>query len=462
MQEDAKVVTKKYSWGTMKTVHKGASYSIPLHPEHHEHIAKMKDGQVHDIKTEDGRQWHVKREGDTVHFHGANGGPKTSVKHSDLKEETHSELARAAASKYRSALARGDSVAASQANAERVRHKKAVELTRKKPHTPGDLDEEIQLDEVAPVDLDKYFAGVESKVAEKKPAKKEPEQAITGSQIKFFNNKIKEEVEVNEAKDTVVRDKTGKLISFKHEGDWKKADPKKNPEGKVHNLAGQALKKAQNLNKEEVELEEGYVVRYHNPKSEKHGSEKHFDSQESAQKHADRGNSVDKIGGKYSVHKTNEKGHDVNEQAPVAPTIDRKYIKGTPEWKAHKEKSKPINGHPTNMKKEEISIDDEGNLVVENKLSYGEFMSQLLEYTPGAGGVTRVQGRSYGAQYHDPEGDDDADDKPVKKVDQPKRGRGRPSGSKSGANVKRLSSKGTSDHGYDSTGYKLHLPNSNK
>jgi hypothetical protein len=36
--------------------------------------------------------------------------------------------------------------------------------------------------------------------------------------------------------------------------------------------------------------------------------------------------------------------------APVAPTIPRKYIKGTPEWKAHKEKSKPINGHPTNVK----------------------------------------------------------------------------------------------------------------
>ena len=42
------------------------------------------------------------------------------------------------------------------------------------------------------------------------------------------------------------------------------------------------------------------------------------------------------------------------QHAPVAPTIDRKYIKGTPEWKAHKEKSKPINGHPTNNVKEEV------------------------------------------------------------------------------------------------------------
>lgn len=96
--------------------------------------------------------------------------------------------------------------------------------------------------------------------------------------------------------------------------------------------------------------------------------------------------------------------------------------------------------------------------------TYAQFIEQLLEYTPGPGGVTRVQGRSYGAQYHDPEGDDDADDKVKAPAAAPavKRGRGRPAGSKSGANVKRLSSKGSNGYGYDSTGYKLHLPNSNK
>jgi hypothetical protein len=35
-------------------------------------------------------------------------------------------------------------------------------------------------------------------------------------------------------------------------------------------------------------------------------------------------------------------------KAPVAPTLDRKYIKGTPENKALKASRKPINGHPTN------------------------------------------------------------------------------------------------------------------
>ena len=41
--------------------------------------------------------------------------------------------------------------------------------------------------------------------------------------------------------------------------------------------------------------------------------------------------------------------------APVAPVPDRKYIKGTPEWKANKEKNKPRTGHPTN---EEVELDE--------------------------------------------------------------------------------------------------------
>ncbi len=85
---EAKVETKKYSWGTMKTVHHGADFSIPLHPEHHKAIAKLKDEQEHKFKTEDGKHWTARRKGDDVHFQGANNGGATKVKHSDLKEET--------------------------------------------------------------------------------------------------------------------------------------------------------------------------------------------------------------------------------------------------------------------------------------------------------------------------------------------------------------------------------------
>ena len=269
---------------------------------------------------------------------------------------------------------------------------------------------------------------------------------------------------LREAQMTTTKDKSGKLVSFKYEGDWKKSTENKQGSGKAANLAGQAMQKM---------------------------------------KHA-------------------------NVQAPVAPVPDRKYIKGTPENKVLKAARKPINGMPTNKIKEEKdeqeygyegdmalnqlatltrcadmikeilkpdtdlpewvqskitlatdyiqtaadymhsemneaksvevkvnaagdasheenweavkkikkpvkeSFDDEGNLIA-NKVSYKEFM---LEYTPGPGGVTQIKGRSYGASYTDPEGADDYDDKkPMKPAAAAaeKRGRGRPAGAKSGA-----------------------------
>jgi hypothetical protein len=117
---------------------------------------------------------------------------------------------------------------------------------------------------------------------------------------------------------------------------------------------------------------------------------------------------------------------ELEEQAPVAPTLDRKYIKGTPEHKAYKATKKPINGMPTNVK-EEVELDE-----VEHKsLSYNDFMSNLLEYET-KDGVYRHKG-TYGGSYNDPEGADDADDKKPKQQPAEKRGRGRPAGAKSGA-----------------------------
>jgi hypothetical protein len=86
MDEAAHVKTNKYSWGTMKTVHQGSSFSIPLHPEHHEAIAKLKDQQEHKFKDETGHHWTAKRQGDDVHFQGANGGNSTKVPHKAIAE----------------------------------------------------------------------------------------------------------------------------------------------------------------------------------------------------------------------------------------------------------------------------------------------------------------------------------------------------------------------------------------
>ena len=89
--DEATVKTQKYSWGTMKTVHQGSDFSIPLHPEHHQEIAKLKDQQEHKFKDETGHHWTAKRSGDDVHFKGANGGNSTTVKHSTMSEEAELE-----------------------------------------------------------------------------------------------------------------------------------------------------------------------------------------------------------------------------------------------------------------------------------------------------------------------------------------------------------------------------------
>lgn len=115
----------------------------------------------------------------------------------------------------------------------------------------------------------------------------------------------------------------------------------------------------------------------------------------------------------------------ISEQHPIAPGLDRKYIRGTPEHKAYKATKKPINGMPTNKVKEDLEE-------VERKtLSYSDFVANLLEYE-SKDGVYRNKG-TYGGNYVDPEGADDADDKKPKQQSAEKRGRGRPAGAKSGA-----------------------------
>jgi len=80
-------------------------------------------------------------------------------------------------------------------------------------------------------------------------------------------------------------------------------------------------------------------------------------------------------------------------------------------------------------KKIKESFDDEGNLI-STKISYKDFITEIkLADLP----VRKIQGHSYGANYSDPEGADDYDDKKPMKPAADKRGRGRPAGAKSGA-----------------------------
>ncbi len=176
-----------------------------------------------------------------------------------------------------------------------------------------------------------------------------------------------------------------------------KSGAKHTPYSRVRSLARQAMSK-QTLKKEEVELEEGVLG-----------------TVAGAVLGGITAGPVGALAGGYLGHKTQQAGN----------TSD--------EMKKRK------------LKKEETDMSD--------KLTYAQFLEQLLEYTPGPGGVTRVQGRSYGANYDAGEGDDDEDDKPA--APKEKRGRGRPAGSKSGANLK--VTKGKSYGGIAT--HSLNLPN---
>ena len=81
--------------------------------------------------------------------------------------------------------------------------------------------------------------------------------------------------------------------------------------------------------------------------------------------------SSDRTGKKTTVahsHFAEEANH-----APVAPTLDRKYIKGTPENKALKASRKPINGHPTNKMKEEVELDEK----LDPSMGAGEYIKDF-------------------------------------------------------------------------------------
>jgi hypothetical protein len=78
------VVKKKYSWGTMRTIHHGNQFSIPLHPEHQEELATLRDGEKHNFEDETKNKWTAERKGNTVRFTNSRGNLSTVTKHSDL------------------------------------------------------------------------------------------------------------------------------------------------------------------------------------------------------------------------------------------------------------------------------------------------------------------------------------------------------------------------------------------
>jgi hypothetical protein len=295
----------------------------------------------------------------------------------------------------------------------------------------------------------------------------------------------------NEDKMTTTKDKSGKLVSFKYEGDWKKttkADAKKDPAGKVANMAGQAMQKMRKVSEEKDEQEYGYegdmalnqlatltrcaemikeilkpdtdmpewvqskitlatdyiqtAADYmHSEMNEAKsvevkvnaaGDAAHEEKWEAVKKLKKIKEDIDQLD-ELSIDalKSYIKGAKANKkfEADTQATAMRKNDHMMASDSAHKIQQRKQGIKDAKAKLNKESFDDEGNLI-SNKVSYKEFM---LEYTPGPGGVTQIKGRSYGANYSDPEGADDADDNKPMKPAAEKRGRGRPAGAKSGA-----------------------------
>lgn len=488
---EATVKTEKYSWGTMKTVHHGKDFSIPLHPEHHQAIAKLKDEQEHKFKDETGRHWTARRKGEDVHFQSANDGPKTQVKHSELKE-SEERMARAdyktsaSGRKSHKEIVFGDA----ETKDDEDKNEKKDKIDEKAPPgfegTVKAMKKHKEIDN--PYALAWYMKnkGMKSHKKEDGTMKEafingreyashglmHPDHAKmsvhqkTGQTVDFYahgtGDKVSGKVVKNDGKAVHIKDTSGKTHQFKvtphlpkkvdeskkedppFDGPYKKAEPVKNSDGTTQSSMSRARELAQMAMKKKLKED---IDRLFEAKDD---SEYNFEGEMAVTqlkticRHAEAleakmkpdTNLPEWVQAKITLATDYmQTAHDylmseLEEQAPVAPVPDKKYIKGTPENKAHKASRKPINGIPTGKYKEDIDFNDEGELMTRT-VSYKEFL-EINEIKMSDLPSRVVRGHSYGANYSDPEGADDYDDKPTKPAPE-KRGRGRPAGAQSGA-----------------------------
>jgi hypothetical protein len=287
----------------------------------------------------------------------------------------------------------------------------------------------------------------------------------------------------NEDKMTTQKDKNGKLISFKYEGDWKKSTENKEGSGKAANLAGQAMQKMKQANEAKEDPaeydQEGDMAKTQLRSIKYHADELHEMlgdndnlpewvqskltlAQDYLQTVCDYMYSKDEVNEaayaglekedkpgkvKTAIVKLHPKGVGSetvegwkDPKKPVAEAVQKvdvpaylRKAKGDTPLKMDDLKRKDTISDPENLKRNSSgvkeSFDNEGNLIP-HKISYKDFITEIkLADLP----VRRIQGHSYGANYSDPEGADDYDDKKPMKPAAEKRGRGRPAGAKSGA-----------------------------
>jgi hypothetical protein len=270
----------------MKTVHHGADFSIPLHPEHHQEIAKLKDQQEHKFKDETGRHWTAKKMGDNIHFQGANGGGTTHVPAHTMSEKF-----------------------------DPLKHVKNPTDGEKK--AAKDVKRSSYADRAAML----RSAEADGRLKEEKPglyaninAKRKRIEAGSGERMrkpgsegapsaKDFKDAAKT---VKEAKDEQ---------EYGYEGDM------------ALNQLATLIRCAEMIKdtlKPDTDLPEWVQSKI-------------------------------TLATDYIVTAADYLHSELEEQAPVAPVPDKKYIKGTPENKAYKATKKPINGMPTNKEETLLS-----------------------------------------------------------------------------------------------------------
>jgi len=116
----------------------------------------------------------------------------------------------------------------------------------------------------------------------------------------------KEETQVDENKEKkqpkAWGEKEIKQYSDTHiQKDWKNWKPK-----------GKKPYNPKTMTKEETQVE-GYIVKYHDDKGKYKNSSRVFKDKSKADAHAERGNRITRVGGKYTVHQISDMGHEVKE-----------------------------------------------------------------------------------------------------------------------------------------------------
>jgi hypothetical protein len=458
----------------MKTIHHGSSFNIPLHPEHHQAIAKLKDEQEHKFKTEDGKHWTARRKGDDVHFQSGNDGPKTQVKHDALKE-SEDRMARADYKVSPSGRKSHKEIVFTSGEEDKTKETVKEEMTDAQMKKREEIVKSMKKDKAGFKDrygdrAETVMYATATKMAMKEEAEELDEKSDQAKQNKTMKNmmdasrgarfKLNNPVPDAEPEHKTARAqnvaigralrKEEKKENVPFDGPYTKAQgTTKDKSGAVHTPMSRAKHLAKMAMKKQMKEDIDRLF-------EKDDSEYNYEGEmavtqlKTISRHAEAlqakmkpdTNLPEWVQSKITLATDYmQTAHDylmseLDEQAPVAPVPGMKFknhaVMVHPETKSRVVINRKNIDNYTSDGYKEVRPGQKLKEDEEVKFSYTELM-MINEIKLADLPVRRIKGHSYGADYSDPEGADDYDDKKPMKPTAEKRGRGRPAGSQSGA-----------------------------